>query len=236
VPHDFLHYVPFHALFDGRSYVTDSAAVSYAPSASVYTLCCRRAAPSSGTSLVLGVPDARAPFILDEVKAVASRLPNVDLRIGDDATVAALRELGATSRIVHIATHGFFRADNPIFSGVRLGDSYLTLHDLCDLRLPADLITLSGCGTGLQAIAAGDELRGLVRGLLAAGARSLLVTLWNVHDVSTANFMTCLYRHLEGGVDKATAVQQAIAGIREQYPHPYYWAPFILVGAGGPIA
>jgi CHAT domain-containing protein len=235
VPHDFLHYVPFHALFDGRSYVAESAAVSYAPSASVYTLCCRRPAPASGTSLVLGVPDARAPFILDEVQAVASRLPNVELRIGEAATVASLRELGASSRIVHIATHGFFREDNPIFSGVRLGDSHLTLHDLRDLRLPADLVTLSGCGTGLQAIAAGDELRGLVRGLLAAGARSTLVTLWNVHDVSTANFMTFFYRHLEAGEDKATAVQQAMAELREQCPHPYYWAPFILVGAGGPL-
>jgi CHAT domain-containing protein len=235
VPHDLLHYVPFHALFDGRSYVAESAAVSYAPSASVYALCCRRPASVSGTSLVLGVPDARAPFILDEVQAVASRLPNVELRIGEAATVASLRELGASSRIVHIATHGFFREDNPIFSGVRLGDSHLTLHDLRDLRLPADLVTLSGCGTGLQAIAAGDELRGLVRGLLAAGARSTLVTLWNVHDASTANFMRFFYRHLEAGEDKATAVQQAMAELREQCPHPYYWAPFILVGAGGPL-
>ena len=235
VPHDVLHDVPFHALFDGRSYLAESAAVSYAPSASVYVLCCDRPAPPSGTSLVMGIPDGRAPFILDEVQAVASRLPDVDLRIGEAATVAALRTVGANSRIVHIATHGFFREDNPIFSGVRLGDSYLTLHDLSDLRLPADLITLSGCGTGLQTIAAGDELRGLVRGLLAAGARSLLVSLWNVHDVSTAHFMTFFYRQLEAGADKATAVQQAMAELRAQNPHPYYWAPFILVGAAGPI-
>jgi CHAT domain-containing protein len=236
VPHDLLHYVPFHALFDGRSYLAESTSVSYAPSASVYALCCRRAAPASETSLILGVPDERAPFIAGEVRAVAGILPGAELLIGADATAEALRQRGATSRIVHIATHGYFREDNPLFSGVRLGDSYLTLHDLGDLRLPADLISLSGCGTGLQAIAAGDELRGLVRGLLAAGARSVLVTLWNVNDRSTAEFMVSFYRQLGAGVDKATAVRMAMADLRQHYPHPYYWAPFILVGADGGLA
>jgi CHAT domain-containing protein len=237
VPHDLLHYVPFHALFDGRSYLAESTAVSYAPSASIYALCCRRAAPASETSLILGVPDERAPFIADEVRAVAGILPQAELLMGAGATADALRQRGAASRIVHIATHGYFREDNPLFSGVRLGDSYLTLHDLYDLRLPVDLISLSGCGTGLQAIAAGDELRGLVRGLLAAGARSVLVTLWNVNDRSTAEFMVSFYRHLGDGVDKAAAVQMAMADLRQHYPHPYYWAPFILVGAdGGPAA
>jgi CHAT domain-containing protein len=231
VPHDLLHYVPFHALFDGQSYLAESTSVSYAPSASVYALCCRRAASASATSLVLGVPDERAPFITDEVRAVAGMLPGAELHVGASATADVLRRRGATSRVVHIATHGFFREDNPLFSGVRLGDSYLTLHDLYDLRLPADLIALSGCGTGLQAIAAGDEMRGLVRGLLAGGARSVLVTLWNVHDRSTAVFMTSFYRHLGTGGDKAAALQLAMADLRQEYPHPYYWAPFILVGA-----
>jgi len=215
--------------------VADTAAVSYAPSASVYELCRRRAAPATGGSaLVLGVPDERAPFILDEVQAVAAILPGAELRVGADATSGFLREHGACSRIVHIATHGYFREDNPIFSGVRLGDSYVTLHDLCDLHLPVELITLSGCGTGLQVVSAGDELRGLVRGLLAAGARSVLATLWNVHDRSTALFMTSFYSHVESGRDMASAVRSAMADVRERYPHPYFWAPFVLVGADRP--
>jgi CHAT domain-containing protein len=235
VPHDVLHYVPFHALYDGRSYLIDSTAISYAPSAFIYALCRRRSAPAGDGALVLGVPDERAPFIGDEVRAVARILPAARLKIGPEASAAALKALGPGCRTVHIATHGYFREDNPLFSGVRLGDAYLTLHDLSDMRLPVDLVTLSGCGTGLNVIAEGDELRGLARGLLAAGARSLLMTLWDVHDQSTAEFMTGFYRAVAAGVPKATAVQQSMQAMRDRYPHPYYWAPFTLVGASDAI-
>ena len=184
---------------------------------------------------MLGVPDDRAPFIRDEVRAVAGILPSAQLRIGEDASAATLKELGPGCRTVHVATHGYFREDNPLFSGVRLGDAYLTLHDLSDIRRPVDLVTLSGCGTGLNVIAEGDELRGLARGLLAAGARSLLMTLWDVHDQSTAEFMTGFYRAVGAGVPKALAVQRSMRAMRERYPHPYYWAPFTLVGAADAI-
>jgi CHAT domain-containing protein len=158
-------------------------------------------------------------------------LPDPLLRIGEAATASALSELGATSRIIHIATHGHFREDNPLFSGIRLGDSYLTLYDLYSLRLPAELVTVSGCGTGLNVVTAGDELGGLIRGLFSAGARSLLVTLWDVHDRSTAQFVKSFYRSYGGGVSKALSVQNAMFAVREDYPHPYHWAPFMLVGA-----
>jgi CHAT domain-containing protein len=89
---------------------------------------------------------------------------------------------------------------------------------------------LSGCATGLNVVTAGDELLGLIRGLLYAGARSLLLTLWNVHDRSTAEFMNCFYQRFQGGSDKATAVQAAMQDLRHCYPHPYHWAPFTLIG------
>jgi CHAT domain-containing protein len=115
-------------------------------------------------------------------------LPDPLLRIGEAATAAALAELGATSRVIHNATHGYFREDNPLFSGIRLGDSYLTLYDLYSLRLPAELVTVSGCGTGLNVVTAGDELGGLIRGLFSAGrATILLVTLWDVRTEMRQN-------------------------------------------------
>jgi tetratricopeptide (TPR) repeat protein len=233
VPHDLLHYVPFHALHDGQSYVADTHTVSYAPSASIYALCCERPRVAGDRSLILGVPDERAPLIDDEVRAMPRLLPNADLRVGPLANLDALRELGSTSKVVHIATHGYFREDNPLFSGVRLGDSFLTVQDIYDLRLPVDLITLSGCGTGLNVVAAGDELRGLVRGLLAAGARSALLSLWDVHDRSTATLMTSFYEGLNAGLSKAVALQRAMALLRSAQPHPYFWAPFVLIGADG---
>ncbi len=81
-----------------------------------------------------------------------------------------LREEGAKHDLIHISTHGNFRKDNPMFSSIRLGDGPLNLYDLYQMQLDAALITLSGCSTGMNVIAPGDELLGLQRGLLYAGA------------------------------------------------------------------
>jgi CHAT domain-containing protein len=230
VPHGLLHYLPFHALHDGEKYLIESFTISYAPSATLYSLCHQKAANTQGPSLILGVPDALAPQILDEVQSVASILPEPQLFIGEGANQEMLREKGPQSRFVHIATHGEFRGDNPMFSGIRLGDSRLNIYDLYQLKLPAELIALSGCATGLNSVAAGDELLGLVRGLLYAGAQSLLLTLWDVHDSTTAEFMKSFYGHLRECGNKAVALQKAMLDLRQSQPHPYYWAPFFLVG------
>jgi CHAT domain-containing protein len=230
VPHGLLHYVPFHALFDGAQHLIDSHTVSYSPSASIYALCQTRTANSSGPSLVFGIPDPQAPAILDEVQALTGVLDHAELFLGQNATVNVLREKGPTSRLIHIATHGRFRQDNPMFSAIRMGDSFLSLFDLYQLRLPVELITLSGCSTGLNVVAAGDELIGLARGLLHAGAQSLVLSLWDVHDTSTAEFMTAFYRRLGNGESKAEALRSAMLELRASYPHCYQWAPFILVG------
>ena len=231
-PHGLLHHIPFHALFDGESYLIDKYSVSYAPSASVYALCREKSANVSGGSLILGIADAQAPLILEEVKALRGILPNAKLFVGEAATEAVLKSHGPTSRIVHIATHGYFRQDNPMFSSIRLGDSYLSLYDLYHCKLPAELVVLSGCATGRNAVTPGDELMGLVRGLLQAGAQSLLLSLWDVHDASTRDFMIVFYSRLAQGMPKPLAVQAAMAEIRQAHPHPYYWAPFSLIGKG----
>jgi CHAT domain-containing protein len=230
VPHGVLHYLPFHALFDGERYLIDSITVSYAPSAAIFSLCQKKTAASPGPPLVMGVPDAQAPFILDEVQAVAKILPGAELLVGARANQDALREKGSHCRTIHIATHGTFRQDNPMFSGIRLGDAYLSLYDLYQLKMDAELLTLSGCATGLNVVGAGDELLGLIRGLLYAGAQTLLLTLWNVHDHSTAEFMTTFYRRRKDGISAPAALQAAMLELRELYPHPYYWAPFALTG------
>src|SRR5262249_16910186 len=150
-----------------------------------------------------------APFIREEVEAVARLLPSATIRVGKEASSIALRDEGPGRRVVHIATHGYVRGDNPLFSRIRLGDMRLTLPDLLGLRLPSDLVTLSGCGTGVNVVAAGDELQGLSRGLLAAGARSVVVSLWDVDDESSAAFMKAFYRNLAAGEGKAAALRSA---------------------------
>jgi CHAT domain-containing protein len=184
---------------------------------------------------VLGIPDARAPLILEEVRAVAEMASDAELFVGAQANQQLLREKGLQSRLIHIATHGKFRQDNPMFSGIRLGDAYLNLYDLYQLKLNAELVTLSGCATGINVVTPGDELLGLIRGLLYAGAHSLLLTLWDVHDQSTADFMAIFYRRFQDGAGKSTALRGAMIELRERYPHPYHWAPFTLIGKVSPV-
>lgn len=230
VPHDVLHTLPFHALLDGARFLIDDFTISYAPSASVYRLCRAKPAPSLGGALIMGVPDAKTPFIADEVHAVAGILPGSLVFLGADATWDQLQRHGAVSRFVHIATHGLFRKDNAMFSSIRLGDGPLSVHDLYQLQLSAELVTLSGCGTGLSVTVGGDEQLGLVRGLLYAGASAVLLTLWDAHDRSTADFMQTFYRSVQQGWSKARAAQEGMRVLREQRPHPFYWAPFTLIG------
>jgi len=91
-------------------------------------------------------------------------------------------------------------------------------------------VTLSGCSTGVNAVIGGDEVVGLVRGLLYSGARAVLLTLWDAYDSSTAAFMKTFYGALNDGMSKSAAFQHAMLRLRREYPHPFYWAPFVLVG------
>ena len=232
VPHGLLHYVPFHALHDGDSYLIKQHCVSYAPSASIYALSQNNETVELEESLILGIPDAQAPSIQAEIEALSKILPNARLFVGEAATEDVLRTHGAKSRFLHIATHGYFRQDNPMFSSIRLGGSHLSLYDLYHLRLPAELVVLSGCATGLNVVTPGDELMGLVRGLLQAGAQSLVLSLWDVHDESTREFMIGFYTRLQAGFPKAAAIQATMLELCQKYPHPYYWAPFSLIGKG----
>jgi tetratricopeptide (TPR) repeat protein len=231
IPHGILHYVPFHALHDHDGALIDRCAISYAPSARVHHLCARRPRVSVDRSLVLGVGDTLAPLISREVAQVAAVLPNVDVGLAGDATSSQLRsEAAATARLVHIATHGFFRRERPMMSSIRLSDGDLTVANVYQLRLSADLVTLSGCGTGLNVVAGGDELVGLTRGFLHAGARAVMVSLWDIHDESAAEFMVAFYRRFAQGGSPAAALAGAMQEARRERPHPYYWAPFGLVG------
>jgi CHAT domain-containing protein len=193
-------------------------------------LCSLKQPRSGGDALIMGVPDAATPLITEEVQSIAGVFPGPRVFLGEEATADRLRRHGAESRFVHIATHGLFRRDNPMFSSIRLGDGPLNVYDFYELHLPAELVTLSGCSTGLSVVTGGDEQLGLVRGLLYAGARAVMLTLWDVHDGSTADFMTGFYSRIQHGWSKARAAQEGMRELRERYPHPFYWAPFSLIG------
>jgi tetratricopeptide (TPR) repeat protein len=230
IPHGRLHYVPFHALYDGDRYLIDKAAVSYAPSATVFALCCGMPIGRNGSVLVCGVADASAPEIDRELSTLRALFPDATILSGASATRDAVATLSADREVVHIASHARFRGDNPMLSSLQLADGDFTFYDVLTLRLSADLVVLSGCNTGMIAVGAGDELLGLMRGFLYAGAPTLVLSMWSADDATTAELMRSFYEALRSGATKREALRAAQrAGIR-RWSHPYYWAPFMLMG------
>ena len=230
VPHGLLHQVPFQALFDERCYLLERFEISYAPSATVFVLCQARTAAHAGAGLVMGVPDPLIPAVAAEVEAVSRHIPEPDVYLGEQATLATLRAKAPGSRLLHLACHGLFRADNPMFSALKLHDGWLTAADILSLDLEGTLVTLSACESGRSQVIGGDELIGLARAFLGAGATALAVSLWLVHDEATAMMMSTWYEHLRQGRSRAAALRAAQLALKMRYPHPYYWAPFMLLG------
>jgi CHAT domain-containing protein len=129
-----------------------------------------------------------------------------------------------------VATHATYRHDNPMFSNFKLADGYMTALDVFSMNCQANLVALSGCQSGLGQITESDDLLGLTRGFLYAGARSLLMSLWTVSDESTVALMNEFYKEWRAGATKAKALQKAMQTVRLRYPNPFHWAPFVLVG------
>jgi CHAT domain-containing protein/tetratricopeptide (TPR) repeat protein len=230
VPHQALHYVPFHALFDGATYTIERREVCYAPSASVLHQCLRGERLPLQHALLVGVADEQIPRVHDEVAALSGLFADAVTLTGPAATRAALRENLARADLLHLACHGKFRPDNPLFSALRLGDGWLTVRELYELELDGKLVTLSACETGASAVAPGDELIGLVRGCMSAGAPSLVVSLWAVDDEATAQLMADMYSRLRAGDGPAAALRAAQRRALEQHEHPFFWAPFAVFG------
>ncbi len=231
VPHGALHHVPFHALFDGKQYLIDRFEISYAPSLTVWTLCQKRTAPPASKALVFGVADSLIPAAAFEAEAVARLLDGVTVHTAESqATLAALQTESPGCSVLHLACHGLFRADNPMFSSLRLHDGWLMAADVMQFDLAGALVTLSACESGRSQVTPGDEIIGLTRAFLGAGAATLVVSLWLVQDETTMTLMETWYEQLRRDVGRAAALRAAQLALKATHPHPYYWAPFILVG------
>jgi CHAT domain-containing protein len=230
VPHGMLHFLPFHAFFDGEQYLIDRFEIAYAPSASVLRYCAENQDVDGASPLIVGVADELAPMVDEEVRMLSTLFPGGRTISGADATRAAFSDAARTASFIHIATHANFRQDNPMFSSFKLADGYVTALDLFSMSCRTNMVALSGCQSGLAEVSGSDDLLGLVRGFLYAGARSLLLSLWSVNDESTALLMGEFYKAWQGGENKAKALQTAIRNVRRTHPHPFHWAPFIMVG------
>lgn len=157
--------------------------------------------------------------------------------IGDAATESRVQTEMPNHGIIHLATHGVTRADDPltsflIFTPDQTQEGMLQARDIFRLDLEAELVTLSACQTGLGQLSA-EGIIGLSRAFIAAGARSVLVSLWSVSDQATSLLMRAFYRQYLAGDGKAEALRKAVSEVKAkpEYGHPRYWAGFILIGS-----
>ncbi|WP_347276089.1 CHAT domain-containing protein [Coleofasciculus sp. FACHB-T130] len=187
----------------------------------------------------------RLPFTRQEAEQILSLVPAAERRQAFD--FAANRASATNSelsqyRIVHFATHGILNSVHPELSGVVLslldekGESqngFLRLHDVFNLNLPAELVVLSACETGLGEEVKGEGLVGLTRGFMYAGAPRVVVSLWSVSDRATSELMTKFYKGmLEKNLQPAAALRAAQIEMwqKTEWKAPYYWAAFVLQG------
>jgi CHAT domain-containing protein len=179
-----------------------------------------------------------------EIENIASlfKKGNTDIYLRSDATEENVKRDGELKKFnyVHFATHGFIDETKPDFSSLVLTqennseeDGFLQATEIFNLKMNADLVVLSACKTGLGKLVRGEGMVGLTRAFMYAGTPTVLVSLWSVSDASTATLMGEFYRNLvkeKLGKTDALRKAQLIMLKDEKFAHPFYWAPFVLVG------
>jgi len=234
VPYGSLHYLPFHLLFDGSEYLIEKYEVVILPTASLATRTLRRR--DQGALTLAHSYDGRLPDTLAEARMV-QQLFGGDLFIDEKANRKTLQT--PPTQILHIAAHGQHRLDQPDLSYLYLADGQLYTDDLLQEDLSYELVTLSGCETGRANVTASEELIGLARGVLYAGAGALIVSQWRVADDSTLNFMKRMYGSLHNeNKSKAAALREAqrSAISENRQAHPAFWGAFQLIGNADPLS
>jgi CHAT domain-containing protein len=233
VPYGALHYLPFHLLHDGATYLIERHEVVVLPAAGLAT---RRGPARGGAALALAHSwDGRLPQTLVEAQAV-QRMFGGTILAEERACRTALQ--AQPTQILHIAAHGEHRLDQPDLSYIQLADGQMYTDDLLQHDLSYELVTLSACETGRANVAGGDELIGLGRGFLYAGAGALITSLWRVSDDATVALMQRIYDSLRAGASKAAAIRNAQLAVLVEEPelHPAFWGGFQLVGDAGPLS
>jgi CHAT domain-containing protein/tetratricopeptide (TPR) repeat protein len=239
VPHAQLAALPFGALQAAAGRQTSPATErpllgqqfqwALVPSARAALRGLQRQPVPARRALVLG-DSLRLPHAAREAQWVAGLFTHSQALVGEQATLAALQAQAADADVIHLACHAQFRHDNPRFSALHLQEGALTVELAESLRLRAGTVVLSACESGLAEHGGGDEMVGLVRAFLMAGAARVVATLWPVDDAATADFMAHFYGALMAGHAPSMALQEAQSRLRQERPEPYFWAAFTLYG------
>ena len=242
VPHGPLHYLPFQALRVHERYLIEDHPIAIAPSASVAAQLAQNTPRAQARLVAFGDPridDAHElPGAIAEVNQLARLFPQNRLFTGAQATKEQLLLAAADAPLLHVAAHAQADVVDPLYSRILLAGEagkpeMLEAHEIIGLSMPhTALVTLSACESGVGRVAQGDEVLGFPRAFLSAGAASLLASLWPVSDDAAELLMSTLYGELAQGRDVQRALQAGQLAVLRQpgMEHPFYWAPFNLIG------
>lgn len=221
VPHDQLHGVPLHAIEIDGVPLAERNPTCYTPSATVMRYCQAKRRPAVSSAVVLADSRADRPLAHSRAQSrlIASMLGDAKLLVGEQASISRMRSaLKKDVSVLHIACHGDLGTARPAQSRVLLAntdtDGALTAETILRISLPADLVTLSACQSGVAHRREGDELFGLPRALIYAGASAVLVSLWPVDEVATGLLLYSFYRARLAGAGKAEALRRAQLAVR----------------------
>lgn len=239
-------------LFDSSlSYLFKDFQISYSYSASLLTKSKNDHSSSKAEKLFLGLaPSFSSQAIAENRDCLGETLYSLqcsqnevqqiqdliggEILIGEAADKAAFNTQGENYRVLHLATHACPDLEEPMLSRIHFTDDYLLNYDLMNLNLDADLVVLSACNTGVGKIIPGEGVMSLSKGFIWAGTPSTVLSLWAVDDCVTSDLMTSFYQNLKNGLTKDAALQatrlQFVQEADKRFQHPYYWAPFILMG------
>lgn len=244
VPHGPLHYLPFQALRLDGQYLIERNPISIAPSISIAARLAQRTPTARAELLAFGNPTI-SPDVADplpgaerEVQALAAQFPGATLYFNAEANKTNFAAAAPKARLVHVAAHAMADTLDPLHSKVLLADedgkpNYLEAKDVIGMDLGnVAMLALSACESGLGRVDNGDEVLGFTRSFLSAGTSTLLASLWPVSDAATEKLMTTLYADLAKGVVVQDAMRDAQRAVMAdpQTAHPFYWAPFNLIG------
>jgi len=237
--------IPFAALKPkGGKPLCEGKNIVMVPSAGVYRYLVKKRASGRKNILAIGNPKTAMtplPGAEKEAREIAGLFEESTIYTKNKATEGLIKKNYATlgrPDIVHLACHGIFNERAPQLSHLALtpdqkNDGKLEMHELFDLDWRGvSLVTMSACSSGKGKLGAGDDLVGLTRGFMFAGAPSILCSLWDVDDEATRTLMVSFYKSYLGGMSKPEALRKAQISMmnNKKWSHPYYWSAFVLFG------
>lgn len=247
--------------YNNVNYLIEKFNISYAPSANAYLVLQEKGSSQKSSSLLIGDPEivnakflysirgslledketlrdinlAALDFSKEEIEGIGNILENTEVFLSDKATESNFKKYAPESSIIHLSTHSFLYNNQPLIvfsnNGNTPNDGLLERGEIAQLNLNADMVVLSSCKSGLGELDKSEGVLGMQKSFIDAGAKSVVVSLWDVNDKYTSILMKYFYKFLSDGNNKSKALRLAkVKFIKNQSPNPYYWAAFVLTG------